>query len=102
MQATKKRVCKSLNPAKPPAAATFKNSLREWQARWKAQRAAEGRGKGRAGLIGVDCHGESNAKHETFSECERGSNPRASLHFSTKTWLENIRRSSRTWSIRKS
>jgi hypothetical protein len=28
---------KSLNPIKQPAAASFKNSLREWQARWKSR-----------------------------------------------------------------
>jgi hypothetical protein len=45
MQGTRKRVCKATNLNKPLVATTFKNSLREWQARWKAQRAAESRGK---------------------------------------------------------
>jgi hypothetical protein len=48
MQATRRRVCKPSNPNKPATPATFKNSLREWQARWKAERAAEGRAKGGA------------------------------------------------------
>jgi hypothetical protein len=43
MQTTTKAVRASPNPDKQPCAATFKTSLREWQARWKAQRAAQSR-----------------------------------------------------------
>jgi hypothetical protein len=44
MQTTSKSVRTAVNQDRQPPVSTFKTSLRDWQAKWKAQRAAQGTG----------------------------------------------------------
>jgi hypothetical protein len=48
VQTTNKPVLPSLNGGKGSPVATFKNSLRDWHVRWKAQRLNETRVAGKA------------------------------------------------------